>query len=38
MKLKEIGGCIIGVFELVGFFIALSYPILLLFLWAADHR
>jgi len=37
MKLKEIGGCIVAAFELAGLFLVLSWPILLMFLWASEH-
>ncbi len=33
---KGFWGCVIGILELIGFFVALSWPILLLFQLAAD--
>lgn len=36
-KLKELGGCVVGLFELLGLFLVISWPILLMFLWASDR-
>lgn len=35
--MKDIKGCFVGLLELAGLFIALTWPILLLFLWSADR-
>ncbi len=35
---KGCKGCVIGMIETIGLIIALSWPILLLFQWAADHK
>ena len=37
-KLKQIGGCIVGLFELFALFLLISWPILLMFLWAYDNQ
>jgi len=37
MKLKEAGNCLVGLLELAGLFLVISWPILLMFLWAADR-
>ena len=34
---KGLWGCVVGIFEMIGFFLALSWPILLLFQWATNH-
>lgn len=36
-KIKEFGGYLVGLLELLGLFLAISGPILLMFLLAADH-
>lgn len=38
MNIKQIGGCLVGLIELILFGVVISYPILLVFLWALDRN